>query len=49
MKSKAVGIALKKKETIVENFRKINNTVVEMKDDTFLKEALDLIIGTFSF
>jgi len=38
-------IAQKKKETILENFRKINNNVVEMKDDSFLKEALDLIIG----
>jgi len=40
-----VEIARKKKERIQKNFIEINNTVVEMKDDAFLKEALDLIIG----
>jgi len=40
----AVEIARKKKEKIQKNFIEINNIVVEMKDDSFLKEALDLII-----
>jgi len=39
-----VEIARKKKDRIQKNFIEINNTVIEMKDDGFLKEALDLII-----
>ena len=38
-------IAKKKRDTILRNFKQVNETVMEMKDDTFLREALDLIIG----
>ena len=37
--------AIKKKKAILENFKAINHQVQSMKDDMFLTEALDLIIG----
>jgi len=40
--------AIKKKKTILNNFKAINHQVQAMKDDVFLTEALDLIIGKFS-
>lgn len=40
----SLTIAIKKKKVILENFKQVNDVVVQMKDDTFLKEALDLII-----
>jgi ariadne-1 len=36
--------AIKKKKTILNNFKEINHQVQSMKDDVFLTEALDLII-----
>ena len=36
---------IRKKRIILELFRSLNNQVQSIKDDTFLIEALDLIIG----
>lgn len=43
----AIEMARKKKARILPNFKNINFQVAETKDDTFLKEACDVIIGTF--
>lgn len=42
-------MAVSKRKEILNNFKMINDMVVEMKDDTFLREALDLIVGIFQF
>ena len=39
--------AMKKKQIILQNFKELNFQVVASKDDFFLREALDLIIGIY--
>jgi len=44
LNSQSLKHAMRKKKTILSNFKAINHQVQSMKDDVFLTEALDLII-----